>query len=157
MPGLLPVLLLALNFSAAFFIAGCGGSDDGQGAGNTGGEIVFHAADGDVRLAVEVARTTSEREQGLMHREELDEDSGMIFIWDRPTTGGFWMKNTLIPLSIAFISQEGAIIDIQDMQPQTLDSHSPGRSYMYAVEVNQGYFGEKGIAVGDMVDVADID
>lgn len=145
-----------LALTALIAIAGAGCDGFGQGGGNGEREIVFHTSDGDVNLNVEVADTAEEREKGLMNRDELDEGSGMIFVWDRPTTGGFWMKDTLIPLSIAFISDEGAIINIQDMAPQTLNSHSPGKSYMYAVEVNQGYFGDKGIAVGDTVDLSDL-
>lgn len=148
------IAILFLAWLLMTALAGCGDADD---AGGGTSEIVFHGSDGDVKLNVEVAATEEQRSQGLMNRDELDEDSGMIFVWDYPTAGGFWMKDTFIPLSIAFISADGLIIDIQDMQPQTLESHSPRRSYMYAVEVNQGYFADKGIAVGDSVDLSAID
>jgi len=83
----------------------------------------------------------------------LDADSGMIFVWDSPVTTPFWMKNTLIPLSIAFLSGDGTIIDIQEMEAQTLTQHGPGKAYIYAVEANKGYFSRQGIKVGDKAEI----
>jgi len=73
----------------------------------------------------------------------------MIFIWDQPVQIGFWMENTYIPLSIAFLAPDGTIQEIDDMQPQTTNLHTPKQMYEYAVEVNQGYFQDNGIQVGD--------
>jgi uncharacterized membrane protein (UPF0127 family) len=102
-------------------------------------------------LAVEIADAPEERSHGLMGRDTLPGDAGMLFVWPEDASASFWMKDTLIPLSIAFIDAAGKIIDIQDMQPmdETL-RYGPG-PYRYAVEANQGWFAENGIAVGDAV------
>lgn len=104
------------------------------------------------RIALEIARTPQEREAGLMFREALGQDSGMLFVFDTPTTVGFWMENTPLPLSIAFLDQGGTIVDIQDMQPfdaQTI--HYPAAPYTDAVEVNQGWFLAHGVGVGQVM------
>jgi len=80
-------------------------------------------------------------------------DSGMIFVWDSPITTPFWMKDTLIPLSIAFIAGDGTIVDIQEMEAMTLDPHGPGKAYYYAVEANKGYFSQHGIKPGDKAEI----
>ena len=132
--------------------AGCGGSEGSTASGNQA-SVVFHALGGDATLTVEVARTSAERALGLMKRSSLAADHGMIFIWDQPTRSAFWMKNTLIPLSVAFIAADGTIIDIQQMQPQTTDPHAPGQDYLYAVEANQGYFSEHGVTPGSKLEI----
>ncbi len=144
---------------AAVLVMVATGCDDSTRDSVSGKEtvVIFQTADGEVDLDVEVARTEAERSRGLMHRSELAADSGMIFVWEHPTQGGFWMKDTLIPLSIAFIAADGTIIDIQNMEPQTLVSHSPGRPYNYAIEVNWGYFTENGIEPGDRADLSALD
>lgn len=148
------ICALCLILISTIVITGC---DDEVGNGSENdASIVFHGADGDVTLDVEVANTQSDRELGLMNRTEMPEDHGMIFVWSYPARSGFWMKDTLIPLSIAFIDEGGVIIDIQDMEPQTFESHSPGKPYYYAVEVNQGYYERHGIKVGDSVDLSQI-
>ena len=86
-----------------------------------------------------------------MYEQSLDPNRGMIFIWDGPVSGGFWMKNTYLPLSIAFVDSDLRIIDIQNMEPETLDEHKPPSPYQYAIEVNQGYFEDNGISTGDKV------
>ena len=106
-----------------------------------------------VDLHVEVADTAEERGKGLMARDNLPEDQGMLFVFEAEGQYGFWMKDTLVPLSIAFIGADGAIVDIQDMQPQTMDVHYSARPYRYAVEANQGWYGKKGIAIGDTAEV----
>ncbi|MHB9112541.1 MAG: DUF192 domain-containing protein [Thermoleophilia bacterium] len=146
-----PPLLVAFLFLA--WATGCGDSPDSSSPITTApadARVVFIAADGrKAELKVEVARTESERASGLMKRDKLAADSGMIFVWDGPTQGGFWMKDTYIPLSIAFISEDGAILDIQDMQPLDLANHVPSAPYIYTVEANQGWFAQHGIRVGD--------
>lgn len=82
---------------------------------------------------------------------ELDPGRGMIFVWDSPVTVSFWMKDTYIPLSIAFVSSDLVIIDIQDMEPQSPDQHSAPAPYQYAIEANQGYFEQHGIVTGDRI------
>ena len=100
---------------------------------------------------VEVARTPEERNHGLMARKHLGKDEGMLFIFEREDYHGFWMKDTLIPLSIAFIDKEGRIVWMTDMKPQTLDSHVPPRPILYALEMNKGWFSSCGIKSGDFV------
>jgi len=105
-----------------------------------------------VRLNVEIAKTSSDIQVGLMNRSHLAPDSGMMFMFGRETLDSFWMKNTYIPLSIAFFDRYGTIIDIKDMQPQSLTPVRPDRQYVGAIEANQGFFGKNGINVGDVVE-----
>lgn len=100
---------------------------------------------------VEVARTPAERALGLMDRKHLGKEEGMLFIFEEEGYHSFWMKNTLIPLSIAFINKEGRIIKITDMKPLTLNSHSPPQPVLYALEMNQGWFTKNKIKVGDVM------
>lgn len=87
-----------------------------------------------------------------MNRTHLDADAGMLFTFPAEDRAPFWMKNTLIPLSIAFVSSGGVILETQDMQPLSEDLHTPASPYKYALEVNQGYFASNGIAPGDKVE-----
>ena len=103
-------------------------------------------------FTVEIARTPQERARGLMDRKELAPEQGMLFIFEYDQKLSFWMKDTYIPLSIAFITVDKVIVDIQDMEPLSNVSHIPAESYRYALEVNKGYFQENGIAVGDAVE-----
>ena len=100
----------------------------------------FTRAGHDVTLDVAVADELEERAQGLMNVPSLPDDAGMLFVWPEDTLSGFWMKDTVIPLSIAFVTAGGVIVDIQDMEPLSEELITPQRSYRYAVEVNQGWF-----------------
>jgi uncharacterized membrane protein (UPF0127 family) len=102
-------------------------------------------------IRVEVARTPEERALGLMGRKLLGKEEGMLFIFESEGYHSFWMKNTPLPLSIAFIDKNGRIVDIKDMKPLTLDSHSPSQPVLYALEMNQGWFSKNGIKTGDLV------
>ncbi len=102
-------------------------------------------------IQVEVARKEEERTQGLMGRTSLGRDEGMLFIFDDEGYHGFWMKNTLLPLSIAFIDKKGEIVSITDMMPLTLASHNPPKPILYALEMNKDWFATNGIKVGDIV------
>ena len=102
-------------------------------------------------IRVEIARTDEERAKGLMYRTELPEGEGMIFIFEREQPLSFWMKNTLIPLSIAFIASNGRIIDIKDMEPLDLSSVPSSAPARYALEVPQGWFSRAGVNTGDIV------
>jgi uncharacterized protein len=153
-PGIaLLLLLLAL--------VGCdGGSAGGEptGSGNAPDlrAVTIDASAGEeVVVRVEIADTDAERQRGLMGRTALAEDQGMLFVFGGKQELSFWMKNTLIPLSIAFMDSEGRIVDIQDMKPLDDDpphyvSAEPAR---YALEVNQGFFEERGIKVGDRAEL----
>lgn len=107
----------------------------------------------ETRLTVEIARSPQERQRGLMFRETLAADAGMLFDFGGESTSGFWMKDTLVPLSIAFVSPEGVIVDIQDMRPLDETVHYSPRPYRWAVEANQGWFSEHGVVIGDRVSV----
>lgn len=100
---------------------------------------------------VEVAKTPAERATGLMGRRHLEKEEGMLFIFEEEGYHSFWMKDTLIPLSIAFIDREGRIVKITDMKPMTLTSHPPPQPILYALEMNQGWFSKNGIKPGDVV------
>jgi uncharacterized membrane protein (UPF0127 family) len=106
-----------------------------------------------ILLRLEVANTEQEREVGLMNRSRLDLDSGMIFVWTSPILESFWMENTYIPLTVAFLAPDGTIQEMQDMQPLTTDLHTPAKAYQYAIEVNKGFFARNGIQVGDTVEL----
>jgi uncharacterized protein len=145
--------------AAAVLVAGCGGDDSGPGAvvatedGRTLPRVVIEKRDGtSVEVAVELAETQEERTSGLMHRASLPADSGMLFVFEGPSQGGFWMKNTLIPLSIAFVAADGRIARILDMEPCEADPcpvYEPGVPYVQALEVNRGAFGRWGVEEGD--------
>ncbi len=108
---------------------------------------------GDTHLFVEVVKTPEERSRGLMYRNHLDWDSGMLFVYPGPRQMVFWMKNTYIPLSIAFIDEDKKIIAIYNMEPQRYDIlYSPPSPAKYALEVNQGWFENNGVEVGDIVE-----
>jgi hypothetical protein len=102
-------------------------------------------------IRVEVAKTPEERAKGLMGRKQLGQDEGMLFIFEKEDYHGFWMKNTLIPLTIAFMDREGRIVKITDMKPLTLDSHDPPKPILYALEMKKDWFSTTGIKVGDIV------
>jgi uncharacterized membrane protein (UPF0127 family) len=102
-------------------------------------------------LKVELAIEEPQRLQGLMYRKTLGKEDGMLFIFDEPAYHAMWMKNTLIPLSVAFIDAQGTILNILDMEPQTLDSHQSAGPAIYAIETNKGWFAGKKIKAGDKV------
>ena len=102
-------------------------------------------------IRVEVAKTEEERAKGLMERTSLAKDEGMLFVFEEEGYHGFWMKNTLLPLSIAFIDKEGKIVWITDMDPQTQSVHSPPKPALYALEMNRGWFTRNGIKAGDVM------
>jgi uncharacterized membrane protein (UPF0127 family) len=100
-------------------------------------------------VRVEVADEPAEWSRGLMFRPELAEDAGMLFAFPADVEYAFWMKDTQIALSIAFIAADGQIVDLQDMEPQSTELHVPAAPYRYALEVNQGFFARHGLKVGD--------
>ena len=103
------------------------------------------------RLTVEIARTPEQRRKGLMHRKSLDPEKGMLFVSERDDKLSFWMKDTYIPLSLAYIAKDGTIKEIRHMRPLSEKSIVSEHSVRFALEVNHGYFEEKGIDVGDTV------
>jgi len=103
---------------------------------------------GEHRIQVYVARSDEERALGLMHRQELPDDEGMLFMCDDSAVQRFWMKDTPLPLSIAFLEDDGTILKIADLEPHDLESESSGHPVRFVLEVNQGWFRERGIAAG---------
>lgn len=144
-------LLGLLALVALGSMAGCSSS----AASLPRGTISITTSSGTVaRVAVEVADTDAARETGLMHRRTLAANAGMAFVFRTASTRGFWMKDTLIPLSIAYWARSGEIVRILDMAPCTHDPcpvYAPGAAYVGALEVHRGWFAAHGVATGDHV------
>lgn len=103
------------------------------------------------RIKAEVADSQLERSRGLMLRESLQPNSGMLFVFDQANVHCFWMKNTLVPLTIAFLEADGTIVTLKDMQPHDETSNCPDRPVRYALEMEQGWFKNKGLKTGDRI------
>ena len=100
------------------------------------------------RIHAQVAQTGREKEIGLMHRQEMPTNEGMLFIFDRPGVQCFWMKNTLLPLTAAFVADDGTIVNLADMTPLSEQSHCSKQPVRYVLEMNQGWFKQRGLAAG---------
>lgn len=100
------------------------------------------------RIEAEVAATDQNRQVGLMNRREMPPQRGMLFVFDHENTHCMWMRNTLLPLSVAFVDAKGVIINIEDMKPQTEDNHCAKIPARYALEMNAGWFAQRGIKPG---------
>ena len=137
----MPVILVAAGL-LALTAAGCG-SDDGRVRLTVGGE----------QFDVELAVTPEQRRQGLMFRERLGEREGMLFVFDDEETVSFWMRDTPLPLSIAFIDARGVIVHVADMEPYSEAPVSSRYPVRYALEVNKGALQRAGIEVGDLVEL----
>ena len=156
-------MVLAILCAAIILAPACGGdkqepNSDGSAAVSEAGFLqktaIIETSDEPVMLTVEVAETDEDRAQGLMGRTSLPDDHGMVFIFFEEHLGGFWMKDTLIPLSIAFFGQDGEILEILDMTPCKSDpcpSYDPDVPYWGALEVNRGAFDDWGVSVGDRI------
>ena len=99
-------------------------------------------------IRAELARTPDERSIGLMFRQTMASNEGMLFAFEVPSQQCFWMKNTLLPLSAAFVADDGSIVNIEDMKPQTLDSHCSAKPVRFVLEMNQGWFAKRGLKAG---------
>lgn len=104
-----------------------------------------------ISLYAELAQTDEDRARGLMYRQQLEKDHGMLFVFEQELPVCFWMKNTPLPLSIAFITQQGVISNIEHMQPFSTESHCPVVPIKYALEMEQGWFEQQQIQAGDAV------
>lgn len=100
------------------------------------------------RIDAQVAQAPLERQIGLMNRPEMPQHEGMLFVFEQPSQQCFWMKNTLLPLTAAFVADDGTIVNLEDMKPQTLDSHCSKKPVRFVLEMNQGWFAKKGIKAG---------
>ena len=130
------------------------------GCGGASGSYAEVQIDTLPRIDLQVARTAQEHARGLMFVDYLPPDSGMLFVYTAPSREGYWMSNTLIPLSIAWIDQSGTIVDIQDMARLDDPSneaeaarfvYTPSGPYWYALEVNSGWFLQHGVGVGQQI------
>lgn len=147
------VVVLAIVILLIFGICSVQTDSDGNEDMKEANIVITNSEGDEYKLKVEIADDKEERKEGLMNRESLCEDWGMLFVYEEDVHKGFWMKDTYISLSIAFISEDGTINEIQYMQPRTLETHKPNKPYRYALEVNQGYFSERDIEAGDIVDI----
>jgi uncharacterized protein len=161
--------LLSVLLLVALVLAACGygdAEDSGETSERRSAELppgapefpkaraLIDTGEDSLLVDVEVAETDEQRQYGLMNRESLPEDQGMMFMFLRETKGPFWMKNTLIPLSIAFFAMDGEILKILDMEPCEADPcplYDPGVAYWGALEVNQGAFERWGVEEGDLI------
>ena len=102
-------------------------------------------------ITAEVAQTPEQRAIGLMNRPTMGANDGMLFVFERPGQQCFWMKNTLLPLSVAFLDDAGTVVNIEDMKPQDETTHWSRGFALYAVEMKQGWFASRGIVAGDVI------
>ena len=100
------------------------------------------------KVVAEVASIPSDRTQGLMFRKKMNGNEGMLFVYPQPHVTGMWMKNTLIPLSVAFIDEKGVIINVEEMKPETLDAHMAKAPAKYSLEMNSGWFKKRKLGPG---------
>jgi uncharacterized membrane protein (UPF0127 family) len=107
---------------------------------------------GKEKIRVEVAATPESQQLGLMYRTSLAPNSGMLFVFQDKAGHCFWMRNTLIPLAIAFIGDDGKIVNIEEMQANTETNHCPQKSVRYALEMTEGWFTQKKIKAGSLVE-----
>ncbi len=100
------------------------------------------------RIDAQVAADINQRMVGLMFRKEMPQHEGMLFVFDQPTVQCFWMRNTLLPLTAAFVADDGTIVNLADMKPLTEESHCSAKPVRFVLEMNQGWFAKKGIKPG---------
>jgi uncharacterized protein len=162
---------MTLLLVALLFVSGCSGGEKDESSSEGASEeaaqettadavpdetaiVGINTARGErVEVQVEIADEENEQKRGLMERTALAEDAGMLFVFPGERPLSFWMKDTLLPLSIAYIDGDGGIVDIQNMQPLDETSHPSAAPAQYALEVNQGFFEERGVQVGDETDL----
>jgi uncharacterized membrane protein (UPF0127 family) len=104
------------------------------------------------QIDVQVALHPEQRQIGLMYRSEMPQHEGMLFVFEQPAQQCFWMKNTLLPLTAAFVADDGTIVNLVDMKPQTTDSHCSAKPVRFVLEMNQGWFAKKAIKAGFRLD-----
>jgi hypothetical protein len=100
------------------------------------------------QIDAQVAQSYDQRMTGLMFRKEMPQHEGMLFVFEQPGVQCFWMKNTLLPLTAAFVADDGTIVNLVDMKPQSLDSHCSAKPVRFVLEMNQGWFAKKGLKAG---------
>jgi uncharacterized membrane protein (UPF0127 family) len=162
-PALLLVVLAGLLSLGLFALTASGRARAQTAVGTCGDPSAPYAEvqiDTHPRINLQLARTEQEREIGLMSVDHMPPNNGMLFVYTAPSTEGYWMYHTLIPLSIAWIGQDGTIVDIQDMprlndpndvQEASSTVYTPSAPYWYALEVNEGWFVQNGVGVGQQM------
>lgn len=100
------------------------------------------------QIDTQLALSPEQRATGLMYRKEMPQQEGMLFVFPEASKQCFWMKNTILPLTAAFVADDGTIVNLADMKPQTTDSHCSAKPVRYVLEMNQGWFAKKGIKAG---------
>jgi uncharacterized membrane protein (UPF0127 family) len=142
---LVPLFVL----SAALFACG----DDGPKPQATGPTRTLTVSSGaqQAKLTVELATTSGQRQQGLMLRQSLPEQQGMLFLFPKQETIGFWMKNTYIPLTIAYLAEDGTVLELREAKPLDETILTPKQPYRWVLEVNQGWFDRNGLGPGARV------
>jgi uncharacterized membrane protein (UPF0127 family) len=148
--GLLPYVgggILLILLGRAFF------SFEGAGPVETGDSRPYLLKVAGQEITAELARTPWEHQLGLKHRHWLPENHGMLFVFQEEDHLTFWMKDTYVPLSIAFISRHGIITQIESMQPLSLQGHDSVEEVMYALEMKEGWFERHNVKVGDRVEL----
>jgi uncharacterized membrane protein (UPF0127 family) len=137
-----------MNKKTVGLLAAIAGLALASGAAAQGAMPVVELTAGFHRIEAEVAATTENRMVGLMNRKAMPVQRGMVFAFTHENAHCMWMRNTYIPLSVAFIDADGVIINIEDMQPQTETNHCAKKPARYALEMNQGWFAQRGIKPG---------
>ncbi|MFN3736393.1 DUF192 domain-containing protein [Hydrogenophaga sp.] len=140
----LPRLLALFLTSATALLASGAWAQEGPQTGLPRVEMTA----GMHRIQAQVASTPQQRAIGLMHRREMPTNEGMLFVFEQPGTQCFWMKNTLLPLTAAFVADDGTVVNLADMKPQSLDSHCSAKPVRYVLEMHQGWFAKRGIQAG---------
>ncbi len=146
-----PKRVRCLIYSLMFFLGFCARKTPNTGLKREP-EFIFLEVKG-IKIKAEVARSEEARTTGLKYRSSLPEDQGMLFVFEEEGIHPFWMEDTKIPLDIAFIDKEKKIIDIQRMEPFSPQLHYPPLPFLYALEVNQGFFQRNGIGIGDTLKI----
>jgi uncharacterized membrane protein (UPF0127 family) len=147
--------LLALFAAALLGAAGAWSAGPAQAQTQTQGAPqslpAIKLVAGMYNIRAELADSPATRQIGLMNRKSMATNDGMLFVFERAEMSCFWMKNTLIPLSIAFLGDDGSIVNIADMKPLDETSHCPARAIRFALEMNQGWFARRGMKAGDKI------
>jgi len=159
---LVPAVLSIAIFLSAVLLACSDAASEGEPVGEPGASIIqpdgtamlrlVNEEGKSVTLAAEIADDAAEMQKGLSMRESLDPDAGMLFVFHRPSPG-FWMKDTSIPLSVAFIAKCGEIVHIAHMEPLSLRIHGTRIAHEFGLEVNEGWFEQNGIGIGDKLEL----
>ncbi len=144
---LISSLLPARFFAATLVVA----ASCGAAAAQTGPQLDLPRVEltaGMHRIEAQVARTPQQRQIGLMLRRDMPAHEGMLFVFEQPATQCFWMKNTLLPLTAAFVADDGTIVNLADMKPQSEESHCSAKPVRFVLEMNQGWFATRGFKAG---------